>query len=109
MSDRHAAAMAVYNRPLDSTETPPGQRYAIGDRVRCIVDTYGPWGFKRGDLADIEYSYQQKYGWMTGDDERNRRMYSVRFMDGRNALAWVYEHEIEPETETPSTNCCPEK
>lgn len=93
-SDYAAQAKALHERPLDSTETPEGQRFAVGQRVRCIVDTYAPWGLKNGDEATIEYSYQQKYGWIGSEDaERQKKMYSVKFPG--NTLAWVNERELE--------------
>lgn len=89
-----AAARAAYDRPLDSTETPPGQKFSIGQHVRAIDDAHALWGFKKGDIATIEYSYYQKYGWMTGDSQRNREQYSIKFGDN-NTLAWIDESEIE--------------
>ena len=89
-----AAAKAAYERPLDSTETPPGQRFAIGTRVRLKSD-WG-WLYKAGDTLMVDYSYRQKYGWMCNG---GGSVTSYSCTGARGSAAWFEEADLEPVSE----------
>lgn len=90
---RAAIAKEMLDRPLDSTETPKGQKFDIGQKVRLTkVYSY----FELDDILTIQYSYHQKYGFMCGENSSSSKTdYSViREKDGF-ILAWLPERILE--------------
>lgn len=85
-SERASLAKALHDRPLDTIDTPPGQAFAIGQKVRLIAD-YG-WGYLPVDVLEIEYSHSQKYGWMSSEGGDPKK-YSCT--GSRGSVAWLEE------------------
>lgn len=104
--DEYAAAVrAAYEAPLRSTATPEGQKFHIGQKVRMLNDFHAIYGVREGDVVEIEYSDEQKYG---GGyyGERRKDYYSIIIPpDGRHylkphRLAWIMEYELAADSST---------
>ena len=92
-SERLRDARVAYangkKRAKTGNPKPPGQKFAIGDRVR-IAEDLGPMmrHFSgSGQKATVEYTYGQAYG----GDVFNE--YSLK-IDGRGSSSWYGEHQL---------------
>lgn len=70
-----------------SKETPPGQKFHIGEIVKIANPKSWFAKDREGKLATIEYTYEQKYGC------GNVKQYSLIFDFGSSA--WYNETELE--------------
>lgn len=112
----HGAVMELYKKP-PMKETPNGQKFNIGDRVKIIEGFWGdeiiegvpkeggftksgflipPREHEKGKEAVIEYSYYQKYGnhdRKPSPNNPNLKQYCIKFDDG-NCSSWWDEHNL---------------
>lgn len=89
---REAGLRRVANEP-----EPPGQKFAVGTRVK-IADDLGPTmqHFTAGGLATVCYTYAHAY---PGANIRTDRWAPEKSycldIDGEGRSSWYYEHQLE--------------
>lgn len=97
--DFHANAKMMHATPPQA-ETPDGQLFSIGTRVRVVdeLPSFMRHFGHTGEIGTIEYSYAQKYRQFgMGLDSRSLNQYCVRFGNGTSAW-WPAETLIETES-----------
>ena len=90
--DRQEYAMMVglKNQIPPKKETPKGQKFHIGEIVKIIDVQNHPCSLdSEGKMAEIQYSYSQKYG---DDDVKS---YSLKHLWENNSSAWWDEDQLE--------------
>jgi hypothetical protein len=87
--DREEYKMMVdlQNKIPPQQETPEGQKFHIGEIVKCNTPRWFV-GDKKG-LYEIQYSYKQKFG---GEDIKS---YSLKHLFENNQSSWYDESELE--------------
>lgn len=91
-TEYYKAALSLSKRQPD-TDTPPGQKFHIGDIVRIVnpINWYARQ-YDPSQLFKIEYSYYQKYG---GTLSIGVKEYSLKHLFENNSSAWYIEDELE--------------
>ena len=91
--DRAEYTMMVQlkNKMPPNKETPVGQKFHIGEIVK-IIDCRDRDDECEGKLAEIEYSYKQKYN---GTMPHHIRSYSLIHLWEDNGSAWWDEEQLE--------------
>ena len=94
MNRQEYAMMAELKHKIPpKKETPKGQKFHIGEIVRIVdIQNHPCRTEKEGKLAEIQYSYAQKY---EGSMPHHIKSYSLKHLWEDNSSAWWEECQLE--------------